>query len=272
MPTTTAADGTAIHYTDRGEGPPVLFVHGTFMSGDVWAHQHPAFPDSRTLALDCRGHGASEPADDYSLDAYASDLRAVLDDAGVETATLVGWSNGAKASARFAVDHPDRVAALCLVSSNTFHGAAPPDVREPQRDHLDYEEFLADLRRDWPGATRRFLDVLFAPDVPETTREWVHRITLRFPLHAVLGHYEGVGALTDADYRRLVAALAETDHPTMVCHGALDSSATLDEARAVAERLDARFVAFEESAHFPFLTDVERFNGALASFLDATRP
>lgn len=266
MPTATAPDGTTLHYTDRGSGHPVLFVHGTFMSGRVWAHQRPAFEEYRTLTLDVRGHGDSEPADDYSLDSYASDVEAVLAAAGIETATLVGWSNGSKAASRFAADNPERVAAIALVSSNMFHKAALEGVREPQRGHLDYDEFLARLRRDWPGTVREFVDALFAPDVPETTREWIHDIAMEFPLHAVPGHYEDMAAVTDDDHRRDLDALAGI--PALVCHGALDSSATLAEANAVADRVEGRFVAFEESAHFPFLAEVERFNRVLDSFLE----
>jgi len=73
----------------------------------------------RVVAYDARGHGSSAPAADpraYGYELLASDLRAVLDGLGLERAVLAGASMGAHTALRFALEHPARVRALCLIT------------------------------------------------------------------------------------------------------------------------------------------------------------
>jgi pimeloyl-ACP methyl ester carboxylesterase len=72
----------------------------------------------RVLAYDARGHGSSGPArdGDYGYARLAGDIGAVLDGAGIERAVLAGASMGAHSAVRFALEHPQRVAGLVLVT------------------------------------------------------------------------------------------------------------------------------------------------------------
>jgi len=88
----------------------------------------------RVVVYDARGHGESAPpADgDYSYDALAGDLAAVLDEVGIERALLAGISMGAHTVVRFALEQPQRVTGLLLVTP-----AFDPDVGSPNLDHWD---------------------------------------------------------------------------------------------------------------------------------------
>lgn len=113
-------DGVALSGEDSGEGSAVALLHG------LTATRRYVTMGSRTLeraghrviAYDARGHGRSTPAPDraYAYDRLASDLRAVLDSIGVERAVLAGVSMGAHTAVRFALDSPERVAALVLIT------------------------------------------------------------------------------------------------------------------------------------------------------------
>ena len=71
----------------------------------------------RVVAYDARGHGRSGPAPTgYGYDELAADLLAVLDDRGIERAVLAGASMGAHTLLRFALDHPERAAALVVIT------------------------------------------------------------------------------------------------------------------------------------------------------------
>src|SRR5216117_3191394 len=77
----------------RGEGLPVLFVHGFPFDRTVWKHQLAALSRVRRIALDLRGvaaSGAASTADGYALERYADDLVAVLDGLGARQAVLCG--------------------------------------------------------------------------------------------------------------------------------------------------------------------------------------
>ena len=88
----------------------------------------------RVVVFDARGHGESAPAPggDYSYDALAGDLGALLDALAIERALLAGVSMGAHTAVRFALGHPERVAGLLLVTP-----AFDPDVRESDLTHWD---------------------------------------------------------------------------------------------------------------------------------------
>ena len=131
--------------TDGGRGGlPVVFVHSFAGSSEHWKEQLAHLrTDRRALALDLRGNGQSEEPDndDYSIDAFATDIEAVVDAKGVERFVLVGHSMGGSAAAMFAGQHPGRVAGLMLVGTP---GKAAPEKADQIMAALnsDYEKTM----------------------------------------------------------------------------------------------------------------------------------
>ncbi len=100
----------------RERGLPVVFLHGVT---DSWRSFEPVWPylppHWRAIAYTQRGHGdSSKPESGYSYGDFADDLLGVLDALEVDRAVLVGHSMGTLVGQRFALDHPERVAALVL--------------------------------------------------------------------------------------------------------------------------------------------------------------
>lgn len=118
MAFTWGEDGTRIHYDTWGnpEGEPVLMVQGLGADRRGWILQRRAFGAKyRCLALDNRGVGRSDkPPGPYDLSMMARDAVAVLDDAGVERAHVMGASMGGVISQIIGVLHADRVRSLTL--------------------------------------------------------------------------------------------------------------------------------------------------------------
>lgn len=112
--------GYAINYEERGEGSPLLLIPGFMQSASDWRRS--GYVDrladrSRVLVIDPLGHGWSDKphdADSYRSPDVAADVIAVLDAAGVDKATLWGYSRGAWLAAMTTTEYPDRVAALVL--------------------------------------------------------------------------------------------------------------------------------------------------------------
>jgi pimeloyl-ACP methyl ester carboxylesterase len=105
---------------DSGEtgAPAIVFVHGLGGNGGQWALQLDHLQGRRrTVALDLRGHGDSDPADDgqYEISALATDVAAVADQLPLRRFILVGHSLGAAVAIRYAAEHPGRVEGLVLV-------------------------------------------------------------------------------------------------------------------------------------------------------------
>ncbi len=113
--------GVELHLDESGAGPPVVCLHGLTATRRYVLMGSRALERAghRVILYDARGHGESTPARspaDYTYGALAEDLRAVLNRSEIERAVLVGASMGAHTIARFALDSPERVAGLGLIT------------------------------------------------------------------------------------------------------------------------------------------------------------
>ena len=118
---TIAGAGVALAATDDGEGIPVVLLHGLTASRRyvVMGSRGLQRSGHRVIAYDARGHGASSPApahDAYGYGDLGADLLAVLDELGLDRAVLAGASMGAHTIVRLALDVPERVAGVVLVT------------------------------------------------------------------------------------------------------------------------------------------------------------
>jgi pimeloyl-ACP methyl ester carboxylesterase len=135
-----------LYVRDGGEGHPgplpVLFVHSLAGNGGQWALQLDHLRRyRRAVALDLRGHGDSDPAEDgnYSVSSLAADIAAVADQLDLRHFVLAGHSLGASVAIEYASRHPERVSGLLLVDPNGDQSRVPASETEP---------FFAALRQD----------------------------------------------------------------------------------------------------------------------------
>jgi len=111
-----------IHYELRGEGPlTYVFCHGLGGSAEGFEREDMDWYAERfrTLAWDNRGLGRSGQAKKYNLGLYAGDLARLMDQLGIEQAVIFGVSWGGVTAIKFALDHPEKVAALVLDSTSS---------------------------------------------------------------------------------------------------------------------------------------------------------
>ena len=108
------------------DGTPVCLIHGNVSSSRFWAELMADMPDEyRLIAPDLRGYGDSEtkPIDaTRGVRDFAEDLAALFDELGVETVSLVGWSIGGGIAMQYAIDHPETLRDLVLVSTMSPYG------------------------------------------------------------------------------------------------------------------------------------------------------
>ncbi len=110
-------DGRRTHYIEKGEGEPVILLHGFFYDSYLWAANIDALAENfKVYALDLWGFGYStrEPLDyDYQL--YVDQVLLFMDSLGIQSASLVGQSMGGGTAILFCVQHSQRVNKLLLV-------------------------------------------------------------------------------------------------------------------------------------------------------------
>ena len=121
-------DNAKIYYETHGEGPPVVLAHGAGGNTLVWWQQIAHFARRhKVLAFDHRGWGRSQCAPEHKHARYfADDMRAVMDDAGVERAAVICQSMGGWTGMQFTLANRERVS--CLVLSGTPGGVQTPSV------------------------------------------------------------------------------------------------------------------------------------------------
>lgn len=116
-------DGVKIRYLDNGgSGPVVVCLHGTSMTAHAWGHFGASLKgEARVIAVDMRGHGASDrPNTTYTIAEMAGDIARLAEKLGLERITLVGSSVGNQVAVSFAAAHPERVAGLILSDPSFF--------------------------------------------------------------------------------------------------------------------------------------------------------
>jgi pimeloyl-ACP methyl ester carboxylesterase len=170
---------------EAGEGTPVVLLHGLTATRRyvVMGSKNLERGGHRVIAYDARGHGESAPADAYTYGELAGDLLAVLDDRGIDRAVLAGASMGAHTLVRFALEHPERAAALVVITP-----AFDPDGLERDLDRWD--RLARGLRE---GGVEGFIAAYGEPRVPERLRG-----TVRTVLHQRLSAHEHPEAVADA--------------------------------------------------------------------------
>ncbi|MBU1276564.1 MAG: alpha/beta fold hydrolase, partial [Proteobacteria bacterium] len=108
-------DGHKVYYTSQGQGEPTLvLIHGWICNQNFWREQISALSKNhRVIALDMIGHGKSDaPQVAYTQERLARSVLAVMDQAKVKDAVLMGHSMGMDVARRVALEHPARVRAL----------------------------------------------------------------------------------------------------------------------------------------------------------------
>jgi pimeloyl-ACP methyl ester carboxylesterase len=188
-PLLVSADGTRLSGELSGEGPGVALLHGLTATRRYVVMGSRALPRGgrRVLAYDARGHGSSEPAadGDYGYARLSADLAAALDAAGLDRAVLAGASMGAHTALRLALDEPERVAGLVLITPSFD----PAEARSPAE--LERWDALARGLRE--GGVEGFVAAYDLDGVAEPMRATVETV-----LRQRLAAHEHPGAVADA--------------------------------------------------------------------------
>ncbi len=162
MDQTVRVNGCDFRCQVRGEGAPMVFIHGEIHGMDYWEHQMAAFSrDFRCLAYDRRGHcGTPATPFGYSVANQARDLQELLDHFRMEQAIIVALAFGTTIAATFAIDHPQRVRGLVIAAWSELHDARSylhrweqSGVRAAQAVDAGGREALVELLRAEGGDT-----------------------------------------------------------------------------------------------------------------------
>ena len=254
------ADGVKIVFHSAGKGgPPVVFLHGIFCDHGYFDAQvaHLA-PRRRVVTMDFRAHGESDRPDTVTVEAFARDVEAVLDAAGIERAVLCGHSMAGGVALDIAARRPSAVAGVVMLDGVIFF---PELVRRGAMDGL-----VPALGGDqWSEALREYFGRLIDPASPQVTEKVIGDVG-RGRREVAASFFASVfGAAYPARQQRYEDALAHLRCPLMYVRG----KSPADLQRLVAHKPDAIIEQVVDSGHYVMLSAAEQVNAMLDRFLVA---
>lgn len=245
-------DNLQIHYESTGVGDnAIVFVHGWTCDVHSWRAQLQALPNQRVLAIDLPGHGQSDkPRIDYTMSFFARAVEAVMRDAKVECAVLVGHSMGAPIIREFYRLSPQRTTALVIVD-----GALRPMMPKEKSEPL-----LEQLRADYRAMSQKMVDGMLTPVRDQKMREQIRASMLATPDYVAISAMQ---SMTDESLYRpdsinvpMLAVLAKSPF------WPADTESFL---RSIAP--DLEFHMLEGVSHFLMADEPEKFNALLRDFV-----
>jgi 3-oxoadipate enol-lactonase len=255
---------TALVWSEAGDGPPVVLLHGLGGDAGFWTAAVTRWAtEFRVLTVDLPGSGASPvPDEPPTIEGFADALRDVLDSAGVARAHVVGFSMGGLVAQALATGHRDRVDRLVLAST---YAVMNPQARMFLDAVRDVVVAGGSLRPVFPLVYPWLFSVGFLADPANAA--WLAAPEDDEPTPGWLAQYRAQQAF---DGR---ARLADVAAPTLVVHGADDRLVTDRDAAVLSTGIPgARAVTVTGAGHLVNVEAPDRFAREVRDFLLAVRP
>jgi pimeloyl-ACP methyl ester carboxylesterase len=248
----TSNDGTGIAYAISGHGPPVMRA-GHWLTHLELDWHSPVFRpmvdalsrDHTLVRYDQRGTGLSDrTTPEFSVQAFAKDMKAVADAAGLARCPIVASSQGAPTAIQFAVNNPGRVSHL-VIWGGYAEGWA---VRDGGANSAASDPFGALIQSGWGHADSAFMSAFTALFFPDATNEQINNMVAT-----------QIASASPDIAAKLRAALISIDvsgildrvqAPTLVIHANNDSVHPLSQGRLLASRIpNAEFLIVDSNNH-----------------------
>jgi len=251
----TTLDGARIHYVNYGKGNEALvLIHGWTMNVDNWRDQIPDFARrNRVIAIDLPGHGLSDkPQIIYSMDLFARAVDAVMRNAKVKRAVLVGHSMGTPVARQFYRKYPEKTLAIVIADGSL----------RPFGDKAFVDRIIAGFRGpNYMDTVNQMFAGMMGPGLSDEAKQRIKTSTLNTPQPVLVSAMEGMTAPEiwgdDKINVPVLAIMAKNPfYPPNV-----ETS-----FRGIAPNMEWHM--WEGVGHFVMMEKPKEFNAAVLAFLD----
>jgi pimeloyl-ACP methyl ester carboxylesterase len=255
-----------LYYEERGEGQPILFIHGLWCSGRFFKNQISFLGERyRTIAIDMRGHGRSSHVHHgHTCENYANDVNKFIVGLGLENVIIAGWSMGALVTLSYFKQFSDEnIKAFVLIDQSAS------DYKWPDWQFgFDFPTLcyvMSALQTDRAALIREIAIPKLFKDLPEEVDlKWVFDELSLIPesIANTILFNEAV-----QDYREV---LPDVTVPTLLCFGKDDKTVPFAAGEHLEKNIpNARLLGFENSCHCPFLEEPDKFNKEVDQFIQS---
>ncbi len=225
------ANGIRMRYDEGGNPrrPAVILSNSMSTTLEMWDPQWEKLcKEFHVIRYDTRGHGQTDaPSGAYTMGALADDLIGLMDALEIKTAHFVGLSLGGMISQQIAVAEPERVQSLCLIATTAKSPGGDPRYWNARLDQIrESQTFEVVL----PLILDKWLTMKFRREQPEQFR-FLSQFILDTPVDGYIG---GISAIRDFDILDQISSISA---PTLIIEGEEDSSTTVEDGQAIAERI-----------------------------------
>ncbi|MBS2969300.1 alpha/beta hydrolase [Metabacillus sp. KIGAM252] len=247
-----------ITYIDEGVGDPVILIHGFCGSAEYWKYVIPEMAEKhRVLAVNLRGHGGSSTVkESYGVEEMAEDIKLVMDDLKIQSASIFGHSLGGYVALAFAEKYPDSLNSFGLVHSTGF-----PDSEDAK---LGREAGMEKIEKE---GIKSFIDNLVPKLFAEQNRsgdeaDFAKQIGYHTPTTGAIAALE---AMKNRPDRRSI--LETSDVPVLLLAGEKDE-VVAPEKTFTAKGPHIYQSVLNGAGHMGMLEESDAFNNVLKDFLE----
>lgn len=235
--------GITMYFEAYGSGKPLLLLHGGFGSAEVWVNQISLFSEKwYVITPDSRGQGRTTDSDaPLSYHLMAEDMIRLMDHLGIDSAYVVGWSDGGIIGIDLAIHHPERVKALVAFGANT----SPAGYQDA------FLEYVRTVTVDEMKLTlgSHYLEMMPNPE--------------HFPIML-----EKVRTLYLTEPNFTAEEIASITAPTLMLIGQNETVVRIEHARVIAESIpNAELVILPDVGHAAVTENPDKWNKAVLDFL-----
>jgi pimeloyl-ACP methyl ester carboxylesterase len=248
-------DDTRTHYVNYGKGDQALvLIHGWTQSADAWRDNIADLSRrNRLIVIELPGHGQSDkPQTTYSMDYFARAVEAVMRDAKVKRAVLVGHSMGTPVARQFYRKYPDKVLGIVIVDGSL----------RPFGDKAMIDQMMAGFRGpQYRDAVNQMMGFIAGPNLSAEVKQRINSASMNTPQNVLVSAFEGMldNSIWTEDKINVpvLAVMAKT---------ALLPPNAEESFRAIAPTLD--FQIFDGVGHFVMMEKPKEFDAAVIAWLD----
>lgn len=258
------SDGVNLYYEVKGEGKPIVFIHG-------WSADHTSFAqpvedlskDFKVVTYDLRGHGASDRADKgLTLNRFAIDLEELMKYLELEDVVLVGWSMGSSIIFDYI-----RTFGISRISSVGIVDMTPKLINDDKWKLGLYHgkftvedtfEALTTMCNNWMDFAKDFVKIT----VPYLTEEMLEPVYEALSKNSPHVMYAMWTAMSANDYRDVLEKITV---PTFIIYGEKSTLYSRDTAEYLSSKIqNSKIIPFENCTHFLVVENPKKFSEVIS--------